>query len=80
MALASAPMGIVLMSAGLGLEACADWQKSEFKKRNPSRFCDVGLYSVVRDVYKRQGLAWSSDFRIRLCIWSVYRRLPTGQA
>ena len=48
MALASAPMGIVLMSAGLGLEACADWQKSEFKKRNPSRFCDVGLYSVVR--------------------------------
>ena len=48
MALASAPAGILLMSAGLGLEACADWQKSEFKKRNPSRFCDVGLYSVVR--------------------------------
>ena len=48
MALASAPAGILLMSAGLGIEACADWQKSEFKKRNPSRFCDVGLYSVVR--------------------------------
>jgi steroid 5-alpha reductase family enzyme len=48
MALASAPVGILLMAAGLGLEACADWQKSEFKKRNPSRFCDVGLYSVVR--------------------------------
>ena len=47
-ALASAPVGILLMSAGLGLEACADWQKSEFKKRNPSRFCDVGLYSAVR--------------------------------
>jgi steroid 5-alpha reductase family enzyme len=48
MALASAPAGILLMSAGLGLEACADWQKSEFKKRNPSRFCDLGLYRVVR--------------------------------
>jgi len=48
MSLASAPAGILPMLAGLGLEACADWQKSEFKKRNPSRFCDVGLYSVVR--------------------------------
>jgi steroid 5-alpha reductase family enzyme len=48
MALASAPVGILLMSAGLGLEACADWQKSGFKTHNPSRFCDVGLYKVVR--------------------------------
>jgi steroid 5-alpha reductase family enzyme len=48
MALVSAPVGILLMSAGLGLEACADWQKSRGKRRNPSRFCDVGLYRVVR--------------------------------
>ena len=48
MALASAPVGILLMSAGLGLEACADGQKSGFKTHNPSRFCDVGLYKVVR--------------------------------
>lgn len=48
MALVSAPVGILLMSAGLGLEACADWQKSRSKRRNPSRFCDVGLYRVVR--------------------------------
>jgi len=48
MALVSAPVGILLMSAGLGLEACADWQKSRAKRRNPSRFCDVGLYRVVR--------------------------------
>ena len=47
-ALASAPVGILLMAAGLGIEVCADWQKSEFKKRNPSSFCDVGLYRVVR--------------------------------
>ena len=48
MALVSVPVGILLMSAGLGLEACADWQKSRGKRRNPSRFCDVGLYRVVR--------------------------------
>lgn len=47
-ALPSAPVGVVLMVAGLGLEACADWQKSRFKRQNPSHFCDVGLYRIVR--------------------------------
>jgi steroid 5-alpha reductase family enzyme len=42
------PVGLVLMVAGLGFEACADWQKSRFKKQNPSHFCDVGVYRVVR--------------------------------
>lgn len=74
MALASAPVGILLMSAGLGLEACADWQKSEFKKRNPSRFCDVGLYSVVRfPNYFGEMVFW-------LGVWvsamATYRTLP----
>jgi steroid 5-alpha reductase family enzyme len=46
--LPSTPLGIALMLAGLGLEACADWQKSRFKKQSPSKFCDVGLYRVVR--------------------------------
>jgi steroid 5-alpha reductase family enzyme len=48
LALSSAPVGLVLMVAGLGLEACADWQKSRFKRHSPSRFCDTGLFSVVR--------------------------------
>ncbi len=48
LALASVPVGLVLMAIGLGLEAGADWQKSRFKKQNPSRFCDKGLFSVVR--------------------------------
>jgi len=47
-ATASAPVGILVMAAGIGIEACADWQKSEFKKHAPSSFCDVGLYRVVR--------------------------------
>jgi len=42
------PVGVVLMAIGLVAEACADWQKSQFKKHNPSHFCDVGLYRVVR--------------------------------
>jgi len=46
--LASLPMGVALMVVGLGLEATADWQKSRFKKLYPARFCDVGLYRVVR--------------------------------
>jgi len=48
LALPSAPVGIVLMVAGLGIEACADWQKSRFKRKHPARFCDVGLYRMVR--------------------------------
>jgi steroid 5-alpha reductase family enzyme len=42
------PVGVVLMAIGLGVEACADWQKSLFKKHSPSHFCDVGLYRLVR--------------------------------
>lgn len=48
LALPSVPIGVALMAAGLGLEACADWQKSQFKIQNPSHFCDTGLYRVVR--------------------------------
>lgn len=47
-ALPSAPVGIALMVVGLGIEACADWQKSRFKKKSSSHFCDVGLYRIVR--------------------------------
>jgi len=40
--------GIVIMAAGLGLEALADRQKSVFKSRHPGEFCNVGLYRWVR--------------------------------
>lgn len=40
--------GVVLMLAGLVLESVADAQKSAFKARHPARFCDAGLFRVVR--------------------------------
>ncbi len=73
-ALASAPVGIMLMLAGLSVEACADWQKSRFETYNPFRFCDVGLYKVVRfPNYFGEMVFW-------LGVWvsalSTYRTLP----
>lgn len=44
----SVPFGVALMLLGLCIEACADWQKSRFKKYHPTRFCDVGLYRILR--------------------------------
>lgn len=40
--------GIALMAIGLGLESAADWQKSRFKAAHPKRFCNTGLYRIVR--------------------------------
>uniref|UniRef100_Q07KS2 Uncharacterized protein n=1 Tax=Rhodopseudomonas palustris (strain BisA53) TaxID=316055 RepID=Q07KS2_RHOP5 len=40
--------GVLVMIAGLGIESVADWQKSSFKAAQPSRYCDIGLYQIVR--------------------------------
>lgn len=40
--------GIVIMVCGIVLESLADMQKSAAKKKNPDRFCDSGLYRLVR--------------------------------
>jgi steroid 5-alpha reductase family enzyme len=67
-------VGILLMLTGLGLEACADWQKSRFKKQNPTRFCDVGLFSVVRfPNYFGEMVFW---FGLWVSAISNYRTLP----
>lgn len=42
------PLGVGLMLAGFLLESAADAQKSAYKRTNPSRYCDVGLYAWVR--------------------------------
>jgi steroid 5-alpha reductase family enzyme len=47
-AVPSIPFGLVIMVAGLVVEALADWQKAQFKAANPKRFCDVGLYRLAR--------------------------------
>lgn len=41
-------VGVAIMAGGLLLESLADAQKAAYKKDNPKRFCDVGLYRVVR--------------------------------
>ncbi len=46
--LGSLPLGITLMAIGLGFESVADWQKYRFKVAQPTRFCNSGLYRIVR--------------------------------
>ncbi len=41
-------IGTVLMVCGILLESLADLEKSRWKKINPKRFCDKGLYRIVR--------------------------------
>jgi len=41
-------VGLVIMAFGIIFESVADWQKNESKKKNPKRFCDKGLYRIVR--------------------------------
>lgn len=40
--------GIVIMAFGIIFESVADMQKNAAKKKNPKRFCDTGLYKIVR--------------------------------
>ena len=41
-------IGAVIMAVAIVGEATADRQKSAAKKVNPKRFCDTGLYKIVR--------------------------------
>ena len=40
--------GVIIMAAAILIESLADKQKSAAKKLNPNRFCDAGLYKIVR--------------------------------
>ena len=41
-------VGAAIMAVALVIEAVADKQKSASKAKNPKRFCDEGLYKIVR--------------------------------
>jgi len=41
-------IGMVITVLGILLEAASDLQKSKAKKKNPNRFCDSGLFKIVR--------------------------------
>lgn len=56
-------VGAVIMALGIILESAADFQKSQAKKANPSRFCDRGLYKIVRcPNYLGEVLFWTGVF------------------
>jgi len=56
-------VGAVIMALGILLESMADFQKSKAKKINPSRFCDSGLYKIVRcPNYLGEVLFWTGVF------------------
>ncbi len=56
-------IGVVIMALGILLESAADLQKSKAKKLNPSRFCDTGLYKIVRcPNYLGEVLFWTGVF------------------
>ena len=44
----TAVVAAVIMAAALIIESIADKQKSAAKEKNPGRFCDTGLYRIVR--------------------------------
>jgi steroid 5-alpha reductase family enzyme len=56
-------VGVAIMALGILLESAADMQKSAAKKKNPNRFCDSGLYKVVRcPNYLGEVLFWTGVF------------------
>ncbi len=60
---ACAVIGVVVMAAGIVLESASDYQKSMQKRANPGRFCDKGLFSIVRcPNYLGEVLCWTGVF------------------
>ncbi len=56
-------IGAVIMAMGILLESTADMQKSAAKKKNPNRFCDSGLYKIVRcPNYLGEVVFWTGVF------------------
>ncbi len=55
--------GVIIMGIGIFVESLADFQKSRAKKKNPKRFCDSGLYKMVRcPNYFGEILFWTGTF------------------
>ena len=60
---ASSIAGIIILVLGIIIESTADLQKSAAKKKNPKRFCDTGLYKIVRcPNYFGEILIWTGVF------------------
>jgi steroid 5-alpha reductase family enzyme len=56
-------IGLIIMAAGLLIEALADRQKSAFKSANPKGFCSIGLYRIVRcPNYLGEIMVWAGQW------------------
>lgn len=56
-------VGLVIMFLGICLESLSDFTKNRFKKANPKRFCDVGVFKIVRcPNYFGEILIWTGVF------------------
>ncbi len=59
----AAIVGTVIMALGIILESASDYTKNKFKQKNPKRFCDVGLFKIVRcPNYLGEMLIWTGVF------------------
>lgn len=58
-----AVIGTVIMAAGIILESASDFTKNRFKRLHPDRFCDVGVFKLVRcPNYLGEVLIWTGVF------------------
>ncbi len=56
-------VGCIIMVGGILLESISDMQKSRSKAKNPNRFCDTGLFRIVRcPNYLGEILFWTGVF------------------
>lgn len=59
----TAIIGTVIMALGILLESASDLTKNKYKKEHPKRFCDVGLFKLVRcPNYLGEVLIWTGVF------------------
>lgn len=66
-------VGIGVMVLGLFLEGWADHQKSAYKKQHPDRFCDVGLYRLVRcPNYLGEVIFWTGAWTAGLSVYALW--------
>lgn len=56
-------IGTIIMALGIILESASDLTKNRYKQKHPKRFCDVGLFKIVRcPNYLGEVVTWTGVF------------------